>query len=1418
MSNIVPNKSTSPSDKLDEGCVILLRKLLYNRGVKTRIEEGGTLPNIDGYLELLDEDDRIKCKLTVQIKHLTNPTKNGNTFYDIPQSIFGYADRMKGELVIFIACDTENEAFFWKEINIELIEDFKNCSNHIQNTRRHYFLKEERCDKSNVMETLSKWRNLFDEKMDSIKDDKKLAEEFAKTHRTPFENIVPTFGNIESHIIRNEVEKLIEWINNPLKKDKNNLCLLSGNAGVGKTIVIKDVISRLETCGINPLCIKADYLDTMSDDMYMDKIMTYIHYLSAGQKVFVIVIDQIDALSQYLSNDRKQINTLITLISNFKEKRDMRIIVSCRKYDLEYDYGLKSIQNNAKRIELGLLSQKDVENVLDKLEPGLRTRLNKKTISLLQTAQFLDIFCRIYENNREELNFENANELYDAFWKKLLNSAPISITQNSIEKTLFCLADLALECNTLSPTWSPAYETEQMLDYLASNGAIRREGHKISFFHQSFYDYTLAKHCVENDRDYIEHLENNFQGLEIRSTIKALLEYERDHNERKYIKDLNLILHSSKIRQHIKYLVLSMLAFSTKVLPFEKKVVVEVCTKDERLLAYFLRYIKSDIWFPVMKTIIRPIMKPLSNSCQFLIPIENCLSVSSYKYATEVFELVNLIHDENTKQDVTGSVLFRGHNNYKQKCIRDAFELIEHNTFYAINALFDALGSNKTFVSNKTEKRVKEYLLSDDKDRNGLNAHSLVEKLCKEFADRYPMEYLKMFHKCFLEMIEKKSQPCYLDGFTTINMFEYSMDDYTKQLLNIYKTLLARYASNATTIKHMVKQLLYTNNVLALRIAFETMAINPMDFDTEVVDILSDNEKTESYLHGDLEYYFLLLLKNWYIIQTDERKSWYENTLLSFKTKKDFLIDRERQFHECLYWNLGRNKWKLICCTLPEILLNENLRRCRQELIRRYKHIYISKEPDYDIPMASICGGLVPYDTYQKFSCDVWRRSFLNLNEKRCHQNKPISLRVHSDLFGKCVRNKPQKFKDFIFEIFDNEDIKLMYRIDGLKGLLHGGIDIDILWPLVQKLLSIEFVLNNYHDFSEIVEHYFIKDNKHIDELIPFMLEIIQLPEDEDMVYHYGIGNDKLSEQANEMLTKAINSPQGIAMKILLKLCCINERREYAYKLLNEIEGTVSDDIRLLVISYIFIKGYYDKALTTATFQKYIRNIGSVALAVHARVFQNYLYREPEVVTNYINRIESDSLSHNILCQIYFYGLTVYERAEYFERQLDKLLENNETEIVAKVVEICLKSFANNEYTMLAEKYLKRFADDKRDKVIQAYCWHCDELPIDAFYFFTEVYSHFKTNRGRDISYELKYISKCIVDYPVDCYKFILSQDYTTIEYRYTIDEEVVNVLFSIYKRLNEDSDIDSMNSLMDMFEELIYSSNIAITEKLENN
>lgn len=1406
MSNLKPNKSTSPSQNLDKKSVRLVKDLLEDHHVEdSQLEEGGTLANIDGYIELLDEEDRIEAKVTVQVKHLTNSPLGADAFYDIPQSLFGYADRMKGELVLFIACDTDNKTFYWKHIDKEFIATFPSTPTHVQKTLRYHFRDNEACNSNNVDATLKEWRKLFNLMIDSIKDEKKNAEHFVQIHRIPFLKISKVFSGVEhSYICRSEVNSVLNWVKNSLGEQESNLCLISGNAGVGKSVIIKDVIDNLDLLGLTSLCIKADSINFLSEKLTLDQILDAIHFLKSDQDKVVVIIDQIDALSQYLTNDRNNVNLLVSLINALSSEKDVRVIVSCRKFDLEYDEEIKSVCSNAKVFEIGLLSDEDVKSVTDSLQPKLYDKLDARTKELLQTAQFLDTFCRICAVTKERCNFSSITDLYDSYWQ-LLTSPIGKIASVEIENLLYELSSLMLKCETLSPCWTPKGEIQQIADCLASRGAIIEVNHQVSFFHQSFYDYVLARSIVSEGVNFVEQIESKFQGFEMRSTIKAVIEYVRDHGTAEYLNVLRGLLFSSQIRKHIKYLVLSLIAFIQNPQKEEKRIIKELCQTDENLLSYFLRAINNDMWFTTLKSIVIPHISTLSIKDEICYPIANFLSASSFKNPKLVFGLIDTINIEETKEYLL-SIVLRGHNDYSEECVIQAFSTYycnSRNTLFLVSSLQDSISTNKPFALKKAEEILYTYLDNPDEFDKNSSSYELVDVFCKKLSTEYPEDFLLIMNDLFLDIVKRKSTSTYY-GLCTNTVFNKHMDDYVEKLYLMYKTNFIS-SSLKQKNKQRILDLINTNDECAICLALETISIMPFTYTDIVEEWLLFPDVIDKLLLADTEYYVLQVLKKWFITQSKEKQREYEILVLNYVSKNDLYADKSRLFG-LLYPYLWHNKWKLICETIPKELSSSDVIRCRQELIRRFKNPYIAKKPNHRVGMARACGGVTSRDNYVRFSPKQWLHSFLYLKDRWVGERTPVDYRVHASMFEECVSLRPHRFITLVADIINNDDIRKDYKIAGILGLLRGKIDIEEIWSLARGFVTVDFANNNCHDFGKIIEYYIQTPNSYLNEITELLLNVVDLPCDLKNIYTPKLGNNELSQEVNEHLTRALNSPQGKAIELLLKMCSIPSKKSLVYNYLKEHRNSLSIDIKVLVLYYIFTKDCYDENLTTDLFLKFITDVGSIGLCINVQIIQRYMYHNPEIIRDYLESIEENTITHELLSQIYFYGLAVSAVHYECKNKLEKILDLNNERVIAAIVRASMHTYSDSEYHNYSKYYLERYATDERESVVHSYCIHCNSLSTNDFNFFMDIFGSIKASKYIDLSDVLDYIKKVANYYPVECYKFV--KDKLLHSYNSNLlHTEIMEIIHIIYKRLSEEDDSDNLNELMEIFETDLYMS-----------
>lgn len=359
--------------------------------------------------------------------------------------------------------------------------------------------------------------------------------------------------------------------------------------------------------------------------------------------------------------------------------------------------------------------------------------------------------------------------------------------------------------------------------------------------------------------------------------------------------------------------------------------------------------------------------------------------------------------------------------------------------------------------------------------------------------------------------------------------------------------------------------------------AFTAMAVAPRSYDDLIRPLSVNNEKIASYLLGDVEFFFLRMLRAWYDTLNETEAEGYQRFLLSYRSDIDFKYDAERKWRQFLCPNLWRNKWKLICNTIPEDHMIPEMRRCYQELMRRFGRKYMAEKCDHYVRAASLCGGVVDDKTYARWPISNWQSSFLKL-ENKCtwrEGRRPISLGKHADAFKRCVSSNPGRFYDFVLDISSRPDISDKYKIKGLEGLLAGGIDPYSLWNLAEQYITEEFAKKDCYAFSQIVEYYIKEENKYIDEIMELLktLAISPFPEN-NRSFTEEDSKKNMSGRATGMLTKAINSYQGRAAELLVYMCAIPSRRAMVYKFFTDSNISLHESVRAIPLRYLNVKDY----------------------------------------------------------------------------------------------------------------------------------------------------------------------------------------------------------------------------------------------------
>lgn len=148
------------------------------------------------------------------------------------------------------------------------------------------------------------------------------------------------------------------------------------------------------------------------------------------------------------------------------------------------------------------------------------------TAKILRTVQMLNSFSILFRRNKSRINFNSQIELYDALWDAIILDSSSQYNVGMREHLMYKIAETMRETGTLKPQLAPISSQRHAYEYLASNGLIRCGGGAVSFFHQSFYEYTLARHYSEKGSLFATGIKKEIQGLEVRSTVKAVLDFK----------------------------------------------------------------------------------------------------------------------------------------------------------------------------------------------------------------------------------------------------------------------------------------------------------------------------------------------------------------------------------------------------------------------------------------------------------------------------------------------------------------------------------------------------------------------------------------------------------------------------------------------------------------------------------------------------------------------------------------------------------------------------------------------------------------------------------------------------------------------------------------------------------------------------
>ena len=1081
-----------------------------------------------------------------------------------------------------------------------------------------------------------------------------LAFKSASSYLINWKNYISEDKKIQ--IQRSQTQDLYNWIKGGLKLKEDPIALLTGMAGAGKTVVLKNLYDKLVAEEFIVLGIKADkyYADNIEGlERQLDirePIINLIYKLKEDNEKIIILIDQIDALSQALASDRKFLATYNLLIQKLITIPGVRVIVSVREFDLNYDPEL-SIYKKATKIGLGLLSDEEVKDVLLKL--GIDVSLiSPKLFNTLKTPHHLEVFSSIYSKQIGLESITELQDLYHELWKQkvLTIKTESPATKENCVNLIYAVSQQMMDTQKISLNLLP-YENnfQNEIQYLTSQNIFIISGKELQFFHQTFFDYCYARNFVEKSDSVIDFVLKNNQSLHIRSSLKMIISYLRISEEKKYINSIQQLFSKSEIRFHIKLLIINLLGFNNTPSEAEKNFVLTTLLKNEIYKRLFIESSFGETWIKFLietKTLDSLIYITPNKLDKFLeLSICNKTKVKSifenyfgYKtYLKRHSDNLNLFFNTigralpDSRQTVNryllnmlpfeenARVMTRLIYSIKKWDHPEAFLLyekykleIEEDIFGFSHILEDILHYNPDWVIMKFGLWL-DTLLSENETKKHIDYN--INKLYETIAKTKPEQVIDLGLRFIKKKIDQRKFR-YKDN--TLQLFEdseFHFYDHDKERHGGTKEIYSDTIEAIELLSKNQSPRFYgfitdcksENSISILNILVWGFLSNPVNYLREIVDFIVYFESKGGFIRYEkINFWIRKLLAVAYPLMDAAQKNTIHHVALSIiKNEKPILYVNQDGTKSHYLGSFGRHSY-IFLSVLPEvnILSTPSLKKKYLELKRKF-----GIQEDVEPNIIRVRGVPAPLhgNAYVNMDLNNWKNSMLKYdNDNFDPFSNRGNLLEHSRRFHEEVKQNPYKYSALIENLIDGDEVHKDYIIKGIEGLKDAQYSAADVKRLFDKIILKDLDQSNKMFLCWLTD-YFIK-NKQIDKtLIDFLYTTYQKSE-------------KVNEEnETDLIMRGINSTRGAALEKLL-MCHDSIFIDIVFKAAEEAANDPQSSIRAVLLRQLAYLLKYDKKRTTKVFITATAEADERLLSASIHCLNYIVHHEFEMLLPYLKK------------------------------------------------------------------------------------------------------------------------------------------------------------------------------------------------------
>lgn len=349
--------------------------------------------------------------------------------------------------------------------------------------------------------------------------------------------------------------------------DGRRVLLVDGRAGMGKSTIASEALRVLSSVGwfaatIRMDAVGADTHTAAGVGRTFDLGGSPAVLLSgvAGGAPAVLLVDQLDAVSTYGGRMSDSYDAVAELLDQAATTSNIKVILVVRTADLTGDPRMRSLVDDpcVDRITVHELALEEVRTAVAAMGSD-PTGLADITLQLLRTPLHLAVFSRLTPESRT-FTYRTLPDLYERFTvqtRKAVEGQVGRLDWGGITGTLVRYMSEHERLDAPAAVLGDASPT--VVGALCSYGILTSEDTRVSFFHETYFDFLFATAFIAQGQDLHDYLADSGQHLFRRAPARQVLEYLAANDRELFRTTIVRLLASNTIRRHLQEIAIAVL-------------------------------------------------------------------------------------------------------------------------------------------------------------------------------------------------------------------------------------------------------------------------------------------------------------------------------------------------------------------------------------------------------------------------------------------------------------------------------------------------------------------------------------------------------------------------------------------------------------------------------------------------------------------------------------------------------------------------------------------------------------------------------------------------------------------------------------------------------------------------------------------